>query len=128
MARDSADLKDSIRAVHDLCWQPPGWENVTDRDGNPMPFDTMHRLKYAKDMATLYRMLADGLITSQEGERRAHGIDFRITMKDRQQDEAANERREFLNRNITKLLRHIADRGLLGAVTDIHSAGATTYP
>jgi hypothetical protein len=119
-------LKDSIRAVHDLSWQPPGWENMTDRAGNLVPFDTVHRLKYAKDLATLHRMLADGLITSQEGERRAHGIDFRITMKDRAQDEAANERREFLNRNITKLLRHVADRGLLHEPTGGHCPSVTT--
>jgi hypothetical protein len=47
-------------------------------------------------------------------------------MKDRQQDEAANERREFLNRNITRLLRHVADRGLMHEPTGSHCPGATT--
>jgi hypothetical protein len=57
-------LKDSIRAVQDLNWQPPGWASMLDRDGKPIEFDSKCRIAYAKDMAALYCMLADGLITS----------------------------------------------------------------
>jgi hypothetical protein len=61
----------AFQAALDPDWVPPG-----DEPGHPLPFGK--RIEYATSLSKLFKQHAAELMTAQEGERRAHGFDYRI--------------------------------------------------
>jgi hypothetical protein len=61
----------AFQAALEPDWVPPGEE-----PGRPLPF--ARRLDYATSLSRLFRQHAAELMAAQEGERRAHGFDYRM--------------------------------------------------
>ena len=51
------------------------------------------RLAYAKVLTALYRNLVEGLTSKQEGERRAHGFDYKLQQEEKVDKEALEKQR-----------------------------------
>ncbi len=86
----SADLRAGIIQRHRTAWNEvrelgrmafqaalePDWVPPGDETGHPLPFG--RRIEYATNLSRLFRQHAQDLMAAQEGERRAHGFDYKL--------------------------------------------------
>jgi hypothetical protein len=92
-----AILMESIKVALDRNYKPPGWTPPIDQHGNEVDFDLPQRMAYSKALAQLYKTLTEGMLTAQEGERRAHGIDFRMQIKNPAEEQGSERRAELIH-------------------------------
>lgn len=74
----------AIKSAVDESFVPDGWDSA-------VPFSNSARLKFSKEVASLYRTLVEALTAKQEAERRAHGFDHKMQLeakRDLRQDRA----------------------------------------
>jgi hypothetical protein len=71
----------------------------------------LERIDIAKDLLALAEKDAKALMMAQEGERRAHGLDYRQQQEAQQEDEAETRRRQELTGSIVELVSTLRRTG-----------------
>jgi hypothetical protein len=70
--------------------------------------NVLERIEMAKDLLTLVEKDAKALMTAQEGERRAHGLDYKQHQEAQQEDEAPARRRRELVASVVGLISRLS--------------------
>jgi hypothetical protein len=84
------------------------------RGEEPQIFKRLHldsaeeRMDFAAKVNTLYEKRAKALMITQEGERRAYGLDYKQQQEAQQEDEAQARRRRELTASVVDLISRLA--------------------
>ena len=71
----------------------------------------LERMDIAKDLLALAEKDAKALMMAQEGERRAHGLDYKQQQEAQTEDEAETRRRQKLTGSIVELVSTLRRTG-----------------
>ena len=71
----------------------------------------LERMDIAKDLLALAEKDAKALMMAQEGERRAHGLDYKQQQEAQTEDEAETRRRQELTGSIVELVSTLRRTG-----------------
>jgi hypothetical protein len=99
-------LHERLKKAFDAGWSPP--------DIPLAEFDESSRLKYASAIVGIYQKTVQSILVHQEGERRAHGFDYRIQQKSAEfSAETATRRKELMAQLYEMMDRAAKDKRLI---------------
>lgn len=96
-------LKDAMRAYTDSEFKPAGY-------GEDKVFTTQDRIIFADRLMRMYNTAANALIVKQEGQRRSHGFDYKIQVKQTEVAQHDGEERRQLIIDALDALKRITLR------------------